>query len=565
MFSRIFSALRGALAVATLLSLFADQALAGAGGPAHSHGPEEVPGAVHPHPRFVAESEIHQLVGVFREGVLTLYLDRQADNAPVTDATIALEVGGRVVAVEPRPDGTYRATPDGLPSGGEIEVFITIGGPEPDLLVGSLALRPATEAAASHGVVSGITAFLHRPLEMELALIGMAVTGLAALLLGWAWARDRRGTVRVASLLAGLVAGTVPAHAAPGHDHGPAAPAAPATHSDAPRRLPDGSVFLAKSTQRLLEIRTVAAQEQAAGRAISLIGRVVSDPNRGGLVQSTVGGRVVPPDAGLPRLGQAVQRGDVLALIEPPLPAADRTTIAERLGEIDQSIASAETRLARARTLAAAGAGIRTQVIDIELELDGLRRRRAMLTQNRGASEVLRAPAAGVIASGGIQAGQVVEARDVLFQIIDPAGLWVEAAAFGPEASTLRFGAVSAALGSGPPMTLRFLGFGRALQQQATLVHFAIETPPPGLSLGQPVTVLAQVGDPIPGIVLDRAAVVRGGNGETIVWRRVTPERFEATPVRVEPLAADRVLIAAGLEAGARVVVRGAGFVNQIR
>ncbi|MBC4019024.1 efflux RND transporter periplasmic adaptor subunit [Siccirubricoccus deserti] len=509
---------------------------------------------------------MYQLVGVFRDGILTLYLDRQADNAPVTNATIALEIDGQAVAVEARPNGTYRATPEGMPSGGEIEIFITIGGPEPDLLVGSLALETASgEASAGQGVISGIAAFLHRPLEMKVALLGMAVTGLTTLLLGWAWGRDRRGAVWVAILLAGLVAGPDPAQAAPGHDHGPAAPAAPANRSDAPRRLPDGSVFLAKSTQRLLEIRTVAAQEEAAGRAISLIGRVVSDPNRGGLVQSTVGGRVVPPNGGLPRLGQTVRRGDVLALIEPPLPAADRTTIAERLGEIDQSIASAETRLQRARTLAASGAGIRTQVVDIEVELEGLRRRRAMLTQNRGATEILRAPADGVIASGGIQAGQVVEARDLLFQIIDPAGLWVEASAFGPEASTLRFGAVSAALGGGPPMTLRFMGSGRTLQQQATPVHFAIETPPPGLSLGQPVTVLAQIGDPVPGIVLDRAAVVRGGNGETIVWRQVGPERFEATPVRIESLAADRVLIAAGLEAGARIVVRGAGFINQIR
>lgn len=560
----LLGALKGAIAVVILLSTLAGPAIGSPGGPDHSHGPEEAQGGAQPYPRFVAESEIHQLVGVFRDGALTLYLDRQEDNAPVTNAPITLEVGSRAVVVEARPDGTYRATPEALPGDGEIEILVTIGGPIPDLLITTLSLGTATaEAAAGPGVMSRITAFLQRPLETRMALTGMAVTGLIALLLGRVSARDRRAALAI--VVAGLLAVAAPARAAPGHDHGPAAMTAPATRSDAPRRLPDGSVFLAKASQRLLEIRTVAAQEQEAGRAISLIGRVVSDPNRGGLVQSTVGGRVVPPDGGLPRLGQSVRRGDVLALIDPPLPAADRTTIAERLGEIDQLIASAETRLTRARTLAASGAGIRTQVVDIEVELDGLRRRRAMLTQNRGATEILRAPADGVIASGGIQAGQVVEARDVLFQIIDPAGLWVEASAFGPEAPTLRFGAVSAAPGSGPPMTLRFLGFGRALQQQATLVHFAIEAPPAGLSLGQPVTVVAQIGDPTPGIVLDRAAVVRGGNGETVVWRQAAPERFEATPVRVEPLAADRVLIAAGLEAGARIVVRGAGFINQIR
>lgn len=573
MFLTILDALKGVIAAAFLLTFLASQTLAGPGGPDHSHGSEEVPGSVQPYPRFVAESEAHQVVGVFRDGSLTLYLDRQSDNAPITDVPITLEVTGRMVPMEARPDGTYLATPEAMPQAGEIEILVTIGGAEPDLLIGTLDLGHE-EAGAGQGALSGIKAFLQRPVEMELALIGMAVISVVALLLGWAWGRDRARGLRIAILVASLIAGSATAQAGPGHDHGPAASTAPAARSDAPRRLPDGGVFLAKATQRLLEIRTVAAHEEAAGRAISLTGRVISDPNRGGLVQSGVGGRVSPPDAGLPRLGQTVRRGDVLALIQPSLSAADRTTIGERQGEIDQLIASAETRLARALTTAGSlesfaglllGGTTRIRVLDIEVELEGLRRRRALLSQEQAAPEILRAPADGVIASGGIQAGQVVEARDELFTIIDPAALWVEALAFGPEASTLRFAAVTAALGSGPPINLQFLGFGRALQQQATLVHFAIEAPPAGLSLGQLVTVLAQIGDPVPGIVLPRAAVVRGGNGETIVWRQVAPERFEATPVRVKPLAADRVVIAAGVEVGARVVVRGASFINQIR
>lgn len=76
-------ALWRALAVSILLSFLAGAPLAGPGGPDHSHGPEEAPGAAQPHPRFVAEPEMRQFVGVFRTGVLTLYLDRQAGNVPV--------------------------------------------------------------------------------------------------------------------------------------------------------------------------------------------------------------------------------------------------------------------------------------------------------------------------------------------------------------------------------------------------------------------------------------------------------------------------------------------------
>lgn len=377
MFLTLSGALRGALAVAVLISSLSGPAPAGAGGPEHSHGPEDAPGAVQPHPRFVAESEIHQLVGVFRDGALTLYLDRQEDNAPVTDATITLEVGGRSVVVEPRGDGTWHAMLDASAGEGEIEIIATISGGQPDLLVASLTLgRP--HMTPPHRKASGPGSW---PSCIALSKWSWRSSGWPQPAWwhcsGWAWARDRKGPIVATILLVISFAGVTPASASPGHDHGAAAPAATATRTDSPRRLPDGSVFLAKSTQRLLEIWTTAAQEQAAERAITLIGRVVADPNRGGLVQSTVGGRVVPPEGELPRLGQTVARGDILALIEPPLPAADRTTIGERQGEIDQLIASAETRLARARTLAATGAGIRTQVVDIEVEREGLRRRSA--------------------------------------------------------------------------------------------------------------------------------------------------------------------------------------------
>jgi hypothetical protein len=140
----------------------------------------------------------------------------------------------------------------------------------------------------------------------------------------------------------------------------------------------------------------------------------------------------------------------------------------------------------------------------------------------------------------------------------------VEALVFGADAATGLLEATASVRG-GRPMRLVLQGFGRAVQQGATLVQFSIEAPPPGLSLGQPVTVVAEIAEPIRGLILPRAAVVRAANGEQVVWRHVEPETFAAAPVRVEPLDAARVLVAAGLRAGERVVVQGAGLVNQVR
>ena len=72
------------------------------------------------------------------------------------------------------------------------------------------------------------------------------------------------------------------------------------------------------------------------------------------------------------------------------------------------------------------------------------------------------------------------------------------------------------------------------------LAQFRVVEPMAGLSLGRPVTVVAEVAEPIRGLVLPRAAVVRAPNGEQVVWRHLEPEIFAAAPVRIEPLDAAR-------------------------
>src|SRR5437667_3137789 len=197
--------------------------------------------------------------------------------------------------------------------------------------------------------------------------------------------------------------------------------------NDAPRRLPNGDIWVSKQTQRLLEIRTVTARQETTQRAVNLIGRVIADPNRTGLVQSISGGRVIAPDGGLPHIGQTVAKGQVLAEIERALPQADRTTLSEKAGEIDQVIAVTEAKLKRLRQLAERGVALQSLVTEAEIEIEGLRLRREVIRETRLEPEVLRAPISGVIALAKVVPGQVVHAQDVLFQIVDPKGFWVEA------------------------------------------------------------------------------------------------------------------------------------------
>jgi biotin carboxyl carrier protein len=216
--------------------------------------------------------------------------------------------------------------------------------------------------------------------------------------------------------------------------------------------------------------------------AVSLIGRIIGDPNHTSIVQSIYGGRVVPNAKTLPRIGQKVTKGETLVQIEPYLPVADRTTISEKMGEIEQLIAVAETKINRLRPLAERGAAPMGQLNDLESELAGLRARRETLRNSRGGYEFLRAPTDGIITAAKAVPGQVVQPQDVLFEIADPQGLWVEALAYDGFDTTPPVQATAATSG-GAPLTLSYLGASRTLRQHASVVHFSIPEPPTDLNI----------------------------------------------------------------------------------
>jgi hypothetical protein len=519
-------------------------------------------------PRLVISSETYELVALLEGERLTIYLDRFEDDSPVTDASITVTINDESVATAATGNGTYLLSSKKFNDRGLVELVFDIKAKEADdLLIGKMTLAGSDRSERLQGSASWYGrawSYMRHGAEDHLVLIGLIL--LVGLVLGHALGRGRvrAWPILVLAALGPAMAITGrPAQAHEGHDQlNDTATSVPA--GDIARRLPDGKVFVPKPMQRILDVRTVIAKTETVPKAVVLVGRVITNPNRSGLVQSINGGRVIASEQGLPRLGQTLAKGDVLASVEPPMGIADRTTISERMGELEQMIAVAEAKLKRLRPMADRQVVPQSLVIETEAELAGLYRRREVVRETRIAPEILRAPIDGVVAMARVVAGQVVQAQDVLFQIVDPNSLWVEAYDYGDNDPAVLKHATAASPGN-VAMKLGFQGWSRTLQQQATVLQFAIAAPPPSARVGQPVTVTAQRGETANGIVVDRDAVVRGANGETIVWHHVEPEFFEPRPIRTEPFDAMRVLIVAGIANGERIVVRGAELINQIR
>ena len=317
-----------------------------------------------------------------------------------------------------------------------------------------------------------------------------------------------------------------------------------------------------KPTQRILAIRTDIATAAAHRRMIELPGRIIPDPNASGYVQASAGGRLSAPEGGFPRLGTRVKKGEVVAFVARPLQAIDASDIRQRQGELDQQISIVERRIARFEALVQKGAVTQVQLDEARLELQGLKDRRSALDRIRQEPEALVAPASGVVAEVNAIAGQMAQPGTVLFHIVDPARLWVEALSFDALVNAQSATARSTA---GRALTLTYQGSGFADRNQAIPVHFRIEGDTSGLRVGQFVTVLAATEDEKSGIAVPRSSVVRSQAGQDLVFEHTGAERFEPRSVRVEPLDGERVLVVSGLGQGVRIVTQGAELIEQVR
>ncbi len=365
----------------------------------------------------------------------------------------------------------------------------------------------------------------------------------------------------------GSLIGLSSALAAPGA-HGPNG-----EHLDAPgatvnpsglARLPDGSVNVPKPAQRRMAIRTLLAPESEAAASVELPGRVVVDPNASGRLQAAHGGRIEPGPRGLPVAGQAVRRGEVLAYVRHHAEPYALGVQQAQLAELRALRQLAEQRVQRLEGLE--GTVPRKEIEAARSEAASLAERERHIGASLVTREALVAPVGGVVARTELAAGQVVEPRDVLLEVVDPARMLVEATTAD---ATLASRVAGASLQGLPDVRLRLLGASRSLRDGVLPVTFAVGSARPGASLplaiGQPVTVVAQSTERIKGIVLPAQAVVRGPSNEPVVWIKSGAERFVPMPVQFRPLDANTVVVTQGLSADNRVVVQGAPLIAQIR
>ena len=525
--------------------------------------------------RNVAEltSELYEALVESHGDHLDIWLDRYDSNEPVTGAKLGVSVGDAAeVAAKEESPGQYAVAIQPIPAGTSAAVTLTVqAAAGEDLLGGTLEIA----AEAHEDLASQLGHWLGDSWRW---LLGLVVLGA----LVW-FALRRRGvdgasggrSTTTASALAPFAAvallttlaagGGSPVSAHEGHDHAEEAqPAAAAVGAgDRPQRLADGSVFVPKPTQRILELRTQLASQGPTPVSLRLAGEIAGDPRASAALQTLQGGRVAGNAGQWPVLDATVRRGQVLLRLTPSGSGSERASTAAEAARVASELGLAEAELARLEGLA--GVVSRAEVEAARSKVASLRAQRTAFGAPFAAGgEAIAAPIDGLVASIDARPGAVAAPGETLLTLIDPKRLSIEALAFEPvdAASVTR---ASVALRDGTTLEARLTGVGAQLKGGAVPVRLDLAKVAPGLAVGQPVTVFLERSLSVPGLALPIEAVVRLSSGERIVYEKVSAERFVPRSVRVRQVSGDRVAVLAGLEPGARVVVRGAALVTQIR
>ncbi len=558
-------------------------------------------------PRVVSLTPDFELVGVWSgAGRLTLFLHTFATNEPIKGARLTISADAHSAEAEPQGDGVFTVTAPWLSTqpGLDLIFALTLSDGTQDLLTGRLQQVETHAARTSPDGASdpmwGLGRLLNAPEWFAVAGGGaMAGVLLTLLLMGIASRRsvvpldpgqaadvgsiDRREhdggtTPAVAKLRRATGALTlafalsfspfdVPSVQAteasePGAVDVPGVPSSMAT--DLAQRMPDGTLFVPKATQHLLSIRTMLTARGQAPLATELSGVVTAAPGHLGRVQPGRPGRIDVADGGMAYVGRRVEKGEILAYVESYIEAADQANIDSQIAETEARIE--KNKLILSRYAGSPGSVPQVKVDEVRGEIDALTRRRAELLPTLARRVPITAPIGGVVSLSNATAGQIVDARDVLFEIVNPSQFWVEAHGYGQEADIVATPAAAFAVtASGERLVLQFRGRGLALRNQASVLTFKIDSPAEGLSVGAPVKVILQKTVDVNGFVVPTSAIVRGQTGLPIVWRKIEAERFEPQLVKILPLDGRSVVVSAGLSEDERIVTDGVALLNQVR
>ena len=356
---------------------------------------------------------------------------------------------------------------------------------------------------------------------------------------------------------------------------GDAEPTAPPAESK-------GRVAFRMEQQWLIRMKMALAEEAKLPPQIYSTGRVVAVPSNRALVAPPVGGII--DSRPLPRIGQQVMRGQLIATLVQTPTAAEAAQIRIENSRVDaerRRLGQAEIE-ARARlSAAAAEAGRARRLLEqkaysqrqfetaeadrkaAEATLAGVQEQmQALQTAPPTSNYEVTAPISGTVVEVKKSAGEEVRAGEPILEIVALDRVWVEAPIFEKDLGRMKNEVAAIFTTSAYPdkeFRGRLITIGAVVDEQtrAATAVFEVDNGSGDLKIGMQANLRLGAGVKASVLLVPKESVL-DNEGKKIVYVMLSGEEFERRDVVVGDEYGDKVAIVSGVKPGERVVTQGA-------
>jgi cobalt-zinc-cadmium efflux system membrane fusion protein len=348
---------------------------------------------------------------------------------------------------------------------------------------------------------------------------------------------------------------------------------------------PEGVSFLKEQQWKILSKAEPVTKRKLVER-VQVPAQVRAKPGFNAAVAAPLAGHLAPPIAKeLTEPGTRVEAGEVLALLQPRFSdAAGRfVEIEAEFGRAEAVLKQAEAAFERTKKLVAQQARSERELQEAEVALATAKARHAAAASLRSTYAVkapsdastavaisvleLRAPIAGVITTISAGVGEPVATDQVLFTILNPASVWIEARV--PELLAARLSSAKEALCelpgdqsqfisiSGEAGRLVFAGIEVDVTNRTVPLIYELTNTNGQFRIGQAVRLHVETARSDEAVALPDSAIVEEG-GQPVAFVQVSGETFEKRELKLGIRDGKFVQVLNGLKEGERVVTKGA-------
>ena len=334
-------------------------------------------------------------------------------------------------------------------------------------------------------------------------------------------------------------------------------------NKDSPRKLPDGTVFIPISAQRIFNFRTKIGSITSATKALSLPGKVTISPNASFKIQTAHNGIFTLENRNYIFEGQSVKKGDIIGVLQPTLTLLERADIDAQIQHLTNAVDLYQKRIERLAEVYFVRYR-KSRMEQLRIEMEGNRSELKILVRAIDKKFIIRSTIDGFVSHLPISSGEYVERGQTIAEIINPTALRVTAYSFDSSLAQ-SLPKASAKTMEGVGIELKPIGAGRIMANQNLPIHFEITSKNHKLVAGAPVIVNVIIPQTnIKGIAVPKESIHVLPSGQKIIWERLSSEKFLAHHVETTSINLNEAMITTYLGRSMRFVVQGTNALNQI-